>query len=496
MSAPGILAQRSPKKPPNILLLMADQLRGDCLGIDGNRAIRTPNLDRLASEGAFFRCAYSSTPSCTPARAALLTGLSPWHHGMLGYGRIAQNYAVEMPRLLKEAGYYTAVVGKNHFHPQRDTHGFQQELLDESGRVESIGFRSDYRSWFWSVAPNRDPDKTGLLWNDYRAAPYALPEELHPTHWIGETAVRFLRDYRRSEPFFLKVSFERPHSPYDPPLRLWKQYQDVDLPHAKVGKWAARYAPCSGADYEIWHGDLGAKQVRESRQGYYGSVTFVDEQIGRILETLQQRGLMEDTFILFLSDHGDMTGDQNLWRKCYAYQPSARIAMLLRWPAGLISAERGQAFSQTVEIRDVLPTMLDAAGVEQPSNHLDGRSLLHLARGGAQWREYIDLEHDVCYSPANHWNALTDGRTKYIFHAQDGEEQLFDLTHDPYELNDLATDRSHTNTLVLWRQRLINHLAERGDRFVKNGKLALRPDSYLYSPHYPDVKWPCKDETF
>lgn len=485
LSAPAVLARPPQSRKPNILLLMADQLRGDCLGADGNGAIHTPNLDRLAAEGARFRCAYSSTPSCTPARAALLTGLSPWRHGMLGYGRVAERYTVEMPRLLAQAGYRTEVIGKCHYHPQRNVHGFEQALLDESGRVESIDFRSDYRSWFWSVAPNLDPDKTGLQWNDYRGAPYALAEELHPTHWIGETAVRFLRNYQPTEPFFLKVSFERPHSPYDPPQRFWKKYQDANLPRAMTGDWAKRYAPRSGAGYEIWHGDLGEQQVRESRQGYYGNVSFVDEQIGRILETLEQRKLLDETLIVFLSDHGDMTGDQHLWRKAYAYEPSARIATLLRWPSGLVSAKRGQVLSQPIEIRDILPTLLDAAGGPEPGMNLDGRSLLELIRGGSNWREYIDLEHDVCYSPENHWNALTDGRQKYIFHAQDGEEQLFDLVNDPYELQDLAPERSHAEALLLWRQRLINHLAPRGERFVKNGKLALRPKSLLYSPNYP-----------
>ncbi|HEX5432296.1 MAG TPA: arylsulfatase [Bryobacteraceae bacterium] len=485
LSAPAVMARRPSSKRPNILLLMADQLRGDCVGADGNKDIQTPNLDRLASEGARFRCAYSSTPSCTPARAALLTGLSPWHHGMLGYGRVAEHYPVEMPRSLAQAGYYTEVIGKCHYYPQRNVHGFEQALLDESGRVETPDFRSDYRSWFWSVAPDLNPDKTGLSWNDYRGAPYALPEELHPTHWIGETAVRFLRKYQRPEPFFLKVSFERPHSPYDPPQRFWKQYQDRDLPRAQAGEWAKRYAPRSGPGYEIWHGDLGEQQVRESRQGYYGNVSFVDEQIGRILEILEQRKLLDETLIVFLSDHGDMTGDQHLWRKCYAYEPSARIATLLRWPSGLAAAKRGQVLSQPIEIRDILPTLLDAAGAPPPDTKLDGQSLLELVRGGAKWREYIDLEHDVCYSPENHWNALTDGRQKYIFHAQNGEEQLFDLVNDPYELHDLAAEPTRAKALLLWRRRLTNHLAERGDQFVKNGKLVLRTKSLLYSPNYP-----------
>jgi arylsulfatase len=485
LATAAALPGRAASSKPNILLIMADQFRGDALACDGNEQIHTPHLDRLASEGARFRCAYSSTPTCTPARAALLTGLSPWRHGLLGYGKVAERYPVELPRLLKSAGYFTAVIGKCHYTPQRNTHGFDEALLDESGREESIDFRSDYRSWFWSVAPQANPDQTAIGWNDYRAAPYKLPEELHPTAWTAATAAQFLADYQRPQPFFLKVSFERPHSPYDPPPRWWKHYQDASLPKAQAGDWAQRYAARSGPGYEIWHGDLGEEQVRQSRQGYYGSVSHVDEQIGRVLEALEKRGWLEETLIVFIADHGDMTGDQHLWRKSYAYEPSARIPMLLRWPNGLISAQRNAVRAEPVEIRDILPTFLDAAGAPAPDTPLDGRSLLALLRGAHDWRGYIDLEHDVCYSPANHWNALTDGRMKYIFHARDGEEQLFDLAHDRYELKNLASETRYGSTLSQWRERLTNHLAIRGERFAKNGRLALRPESYLYSPNYP-----------
>jgi len=467
---------------------MADQFRGDALGCDGNAVSYTPNLDHLAQEGVRFRCAYSSTPTCTPARAALLTGMSPWNHGLLGYGKVADRYPVELPRLLKQAGYFTAVIGKCHYTPQRNVHGFDEALLDESGREESIDFRSDYRSWFLSVAPQANPDQTGIGWNDYRAAPYALAEELHPTTWTANTAARFLHDYQRPQPFFLKVSFERPHSPYDPPARWWKHYENADLPKAHVGTWAQRYAPRSSPGYEIWHGDLGAEQVRSSRQGYYGSVSHVDEQIGRVMEALEKRGWLEETLILFVADHGEMTGDHNLWRKSYAYEPSARIPMLLRWPKGLITADRNVVRAQPVEIRDILPTLLDTAQASHLDAKIDGQSLLDLLRSNSTWREYIDLEHDLCYSPLNHWNALTDGHMKYIFHARDGEEQLFDLRQDPHELKNLAPETAHSSELSQWRERLITHLSIRGERFVKNGKLALRPGSYLYSPNYPQAQ--------
>ncbi len=472
------------KQKPNILFLMSDQHRFDCVGAYGNRAIQTPNLDRIAAEGARFEYAYSATPTCTPARAALLSGLGPWRNGMLGYGRVGHKYATEMPAALAQAGYYTLGIGKMHWHPQRNAHGFHRMLLDESGREMSSDFRSDYRSWFWSQAPNLHPDATGIGWNDHRAREYALPERLHPTVWTAGAAVEFLREYPGRQPFFLKVSFARPHSPYDPPARWMNHYADADLPPARIGKWSAKYSPRNTSADDLWHGDLGAAQVRRSRQGYYGSVSFVDEQIGRILDALEKRGWLEETLILFVSDHGDMTGDHNLWRKSYAYESSARVPLLVRWPSGFTSTPRGHVSKKPVELRDILPTFLAAAGANA-AGELDGDDLFKALDAEKAWREWIDLEHDVCYSPANHWNALTDGRTKYIFHARDGEEQLFDLAKDPHELNDLAASPASGQLLAEWRSRLVKHLAPRGEKWVRGGKLALRPESQTYSPNYP-----------
>ncbi len=504
-AALGTAAQSQMARPrksslsrPNILLLMADQLRADCIGAYGNRIInKTPNLDRIAEEGARFDCAYTSTPSCTPARSALLTGLAPWHHGMLGMTSMAAQYPLEKPRALAEAGYYTTAIGKNHFYPIRNPHGYHQMVLDEHctywfdenmgrpGAPASDEERCDYEAWFWSQAPAANPHATGLGWNDHRGRAFALPEHLHATRWMGDTAVNFLNTYDRPEPFYLKVSFIRPHSPYDPPSRWMKQYESANIPEPKVGKWAERYAPRSSARDDLWHGALSAEEVRRGRQAYYGSVSFVDEQIGRVLEALERRGMMQDTLVVFISDHGDMLGDQNLWRKTYAYEPSARIPMLLRWPSGSMSAPKGQVRSEPVELRDILPTLLEACG-SAATREMDGRSLLPLLKGDTNgWRRWIDLEHNVCYSADNHWNGLTDGKWKYIFHAKDGEEQLFDLQRDPHELNDLGADTSYEESVRLWRQRLIDHLAERGAPFVKNGRLGVRPEGMMLSPHFP-----------
>lgn len=465
---------------PNVLFLMADQHRGDCLSADGHPVVRTPNLDRLASEGVRFRHAYSTTPTCTPARACLLTGMNPWNHGMLGYSRVAERYPVEMPRLMKAAGYFTMAVGKLHYTPQRNYHGYDLALLDESGRAESIDFRSDYRSWFHAQAPNLNPDATGVGWNDYKGKAYVLPERLHPTRWTADVAVSFLESWQRPGPFFLKVSFARPHSPYDPPQRWMDAYQDAAIPAPAVGGWAARNESRNTDRDDLWRGRLAPHEVRTARQAYYGSVSFVDEQIGRIVSALEKRGWLENTLILYTSDHGDMTGDHHLWRKSYAYEPSARIPMIVRGPR----AGGGRTLDAPVELRDILPSFLDAAGTEIPAR-VDGRSLLDAVQG-RPWREYIDLEHDICYAPENNWNALTDGRTKYIFHAFDGREQLFDLTSDPMEKAEITAEAR----LRPWRERMVAHLAPRGDFYARGGKLALRPEGRKHSPNYPSAASP------
>ncbi|HEO71397.1 MAG TPA: arylsulfatase [Candidatus Hydrogenedentes bacterium] len=486
-AAPTIrAATQGASMKPNILFIMGDQHRGDCIGADGHPVVRTPNMDRIGNEGIRFSRAYTAVPSCTPARSGLLTGLTPWHHGMLGYGRVGEKYPIEKPRVLRDAGYYTLGIGKMHWCPQRISHGFHKTILDESSREETIDFRSDYRAWFETEAPGLVYNATGIGWNDYRAKPYVLPEHLHPTRWTGDVATRFIESDQEDAPFFLKVSFARPHSPYDPPQRFWDLYEDAPIPPAVVGDWAnKRYAPLGGNPDSPWHGDFGPEAVRRARQGYYGNVTFIDEQIGRILEVLEKRNLLDETLIVYTADHGDMTGDHHMWRKTYAYEASARIPMLMRWPEGLVSAARGQVCTLPVELRDILPTFMDASAAPG-AEKLDGDSMLKLARGETDsWRNYIDFEHDTCYAPSNHWNGLTDGQWKYIYHAQDGQEQLFNLDDDPSELHDLAGDAAYTKTLQQWRGRLVAHFEERGEPFLKNGQLVPRPERMLYSPNYP-----------
>lgn len=481
----------APANKPHIIFIMTDQQRGDALGCMGNPYIRTPHLDQLAAEGTLFVCGYTSTPSSTPARSGLLTGLSPWHHGMLGYGAVAPQYKYEMPQMLRDLGYYTFGIGKMHWNPQNSLHGFHQTLIDESGRVESKDFISDYRKWFQLQAPGENPDKTGIGWNDHGAKVYQLDERLHPTTWTGQTACELIRHYESPQPLFLKISFARPHSPYDPPQRYLDLYKGKEMPKPAHGDWCQQYAERKNPEdmpSDAPFANFGDEYAQNSLRHYYANITFIDDQIGEIIRCLKEKDMYDNTIICFTADHGDMMGDHYHWRKTYPYEGSTHIPYIVKWPKTM---ERqipdGSRLDYPVELRDFLPTFLDLAGGKIPED-MDGRSLATLVQSKQpSWRKYIDLEHSTCYSDDNYWCALTDGKMKYVWNLHNGSEQLFDLKIDPQELHNCIKDQTYTTVASEMRTALAEHLKERGDSFVKDGVLQTRPNM-LYSPNFPGKK--------
>ena len=496
LSPPSTIAEAerglSMARRPNILLITTDQQRGDCLGCDGHPAVETPYLDELAADGARFTHAYTAVPSCTPARAGVLTGMNQWNHGRLTMrGDDAHEYPATLPGELGKAGYQTQAVGKMHFAPQRRLYGFHNMLLDESGRRDP-GFLSDYHRWF---EQNKDGPyhyrDYSIDWNSWMARPSHLPEHLHPTYWTAEQSIWFLEQRDPTKPFFLWMSFARPHSPYDPPRPYWDQYIDSpDIPEPVIGDWCGEFDR-KIADVNAAFTHRSDREVRRARAGYYGNITFIDHQIGRVLYELRrhQRAVWDNTLILFHSDHGDMMGDHYHWRKTYAYEGSARVPFLMRFPKAW-SLDRGQVLDQPIEQQDIMPTLLDAAGVSIPES-VDGRSLLDLARGDAAgWREFVMGEHTESY--AWDWNYgmqyVTDGREKYVWFHAAGKEHFFDLEADPQECHDLAQDPDAQPRIERWRKRLAEVNEQRGDPRGQDGRLVVQPDGGIsLSPNYD--KW-------
>lgn len=490
------------KKKYNVLLLMTDQHRFDALGCYGNDVIETVNIDYIASRGTIFKNAYTPSPSCIPARACLMTGMNQWNTGILGMGKgqghMGVNFPCTLPSVLSSAGYQTQGVGKMHFFPQRALNGFHNTLLDESGREESLGFISDYKKWF-KERTNIDDDITdhGISWNSWMSRPYHMDERLHATYWTVDKSIDFLKTRDPSKPFFLKTSFARPHSPYDPPKWYYNLYDNKDIPKTKVGNWADIHDDKKdAASPDAWRGKRKDIETARARGSYYGSIHFIDHQIGRLINYMKRNGLYDDTIVIFTSDHGDMLGDHNLWRKTYAYEGSSHIPMIIKLPDDFEAKEIMESSDKPVSLYDIMPTILDVLDINIPSE-VDGQSMLSLIKGeDVKWREFVHGEHSTCYSELQEMQYLTDGKIKYIWFPRIGEEQLFDLEHDPYEQHELSKDKQYKGILLKWRKRLGKILTDRGYDHYKNGELISQAGKKHYvSPKYKerydssDYKW-------
>ncbi len=475
---------------PNVILIMADQMRGDCLSADGHPVVETPHLDHLAGTGSRFEHAYTAVPSCLPARAILMTGMNQWHTGVLGMGRGQGAIPNDFPHMLGgelvNAGYQTHLVGKGHFSPQRAYMGFQSRESDESGRMFRDGEQDEYRAWF-DREKKRDitPDDHGVDWNSWVARPWHTEEHLHPTAWTMSRAMHFIAHRDASRPFFLNVSFARPHSPYVPPAPYFDMYDRGETPPAHIGDWSEMHdRPADAWNVNAWRGKLSDARIHRGRAGYYGEISFIDTQIGRLRNWLgrYQPDVAANTWIIFLSDHGDMVGDHHLWRKTYAYEGSARIPFIVAPPPNQRGRVTQGVVDEPVEIMDIMPTILDAAGVDMPPT-VDGRSVIPLMQGDAAgWREYIHGEHCTCYSPEQEMQYVTDGHRKLVWLPRIDRTQFFDLDEDPGECVDLADDPTHATEVSLWRDRLIAELTARDCGWAQDGGLSC-PDEPLVSPY-------------
>ena len=226
-------------------------------------------------------------------------------------------------------------------------------------------------------------------------------------------------------------------------------------------------------------------EVKISRAAYAASISFVDEQLGRVIDELKKTGQYENTFILFVSDHGDMMGDQHMWRKCRAYEPSSNVPLLIRWPeTSRFNFKRGQTRNELIELRDIFPTFADACNFTIPKP-IDGQSMLNILEEKKDWRKTLCLEHSQCYEPDNAWAAITDGRYKYIFFTLTGEEQLFDLEKDPHELANIVKLENSKEIYQNLYTGLVNELAERGPKWVDDGKLQIQKTSDVTGDKFP-----------
>ncbi len=465
-------AAPSPAAPrPNIVFILADQWRGDCLGITGHPVVETPNLDMLAAQGTVFTAAYSACPSCIAARASLFTGLRPTTHGRLGYrDQVPWRYTNTLADVLGLHGYQTHCVGKTHFYPQRLHLGFHSLESYEGGQNFDGRYVNDYQEWLHAATGSRLGETDhGVDFNSWYARPSHLPEDLHNNTWVVTRGLEFVRRRDPARPFLLNLSFHRPHPPVDPPQVFFDLFKDRDLPPVPVGDWARAYG-IPPASINDWRGAVPERMLRRLILAYYAQIAHIDNQIGRFVMSLRALHAGPTCFV-FTSDHGEMLGDHHLFRKTYAYEGSAKTPLIVCPPAGSAVHVSATPVSQP----DIMPTILELAGAPLPAG-VEGRSLLPLCAAAASatpWRDYVHGEHSPCYAGDHGVQFLTDGREKYLWYTATGEEQFFDLARDPQELRNLARVKGAQKRLALWRRRLVEELAPRTADGLSDGKRLL-----------------------
>lgn len=467
------------KKKPNIILMVVDQMRYDALGVNGNPIISTPNLDMMAEQGHNFQHAYAAVPSCIPSRAALMTGLSQKNHGRVGYeDGVSWNYERTLGTELKNAGYQTQVIGKMHVFPERHRLGFDHvELHDgylhanrnqkKAHATQYIG-SDDYLRWLKErKGATADIMDDGLDCNSWVARPFMEPEELHPTNWVVTKSIEFLERRDPTMPFFLNLSFVRPHSPLNPPPYYYEMYRELvdEFPAIAIGEWATKVGLEERASVFAFKGQYKKHELDRMRGAYYGLVTQIDHQIGRFLMSLDEHGLTENTIILFVSDHGDQLGEHHYFRKALPYQGSIHVPFLVYDPGNYLEGKI-RKIEELVELRDILPTIVDMATGKAPSG-VDGVSLREsLQDPNFKTRDYLHGEHSFGQDSNQY---IVTKEWKYIWFSVRGEEQLFHLKEDPSECIDLHTVEQEQ--CQRFREILINELRDREEGFVTKGQL-------------------------
>jgi choline-sulfatase len=443
---------RSPQ--PNILILMADQMAPRALPIHGHDRVKAPNIARLAAEGVVFDSAYCNSPLCAPSRFSFLSGLLP---SRIGAYDNACEFPADQPTIahdLRYRGYRTILAGKMHFVGPDQLHGFEERLTTDIYPAD-FGWTPDWTrfeerpSWYHSM------DSVLTAGTCVRTNQLDYDEEVA---FVTRRKLFEIARGKDERPFFMVMSLTHPHDPFAIPERYWNLYEDADIAPPRVRIAKADQDPHSLRLRHVIGMDLDAvtdDQVRAARRAYYGAISFVDEQIGTVLDALRESGMAEDTIILLIGDHGEMLGERDLWYKMNFFEGGARIPMIVHAP-GRFAPHRVAA---SVSLVDLLPTLAEMAGGEMPAAMApsgDGASLMpHLL--GQEGPDQVLGEYlgEAAIAPIV---MIRRGRFKFI-HSPVDPDQLFDLVADPDELANLAAAPAHAEAVAAFRREV----AERWD---------------------------------
>ena len=469
----------APERRPNILLITADHWAGYLLGTEGHPCIQTPTLDELARSGTRFTRAYSASPICVVARRNLMTGCPQRHNGGREWsGKQGMPPLPTLAQTCREAGYQAYAVGKLHVHPQRDRIGFDDVTLCEEGRVQ-FGLVDDYELYLAEQGLAGQYFTQGMSNNEYVTRPWHLAEEHHVTNWTTREMVRTIVRRDPSRPALWYLSYVHPHPPLVPLQVYLDVYREMQIDMPPMGEWATdpEALPYALRHARAYGERVSDYQMRAARRAFYALCTHIDHQLRVVIGTLREHGLLDDTIILFTADHGDMLGKHGLWWKSLHYEESARVPMILLGAEADTRVGHDRVDDRLVGLQDVMPTLLDLAGVEIPAS-VRGQSMV-----SATPREHLFCEHA---EGGRATRMVRDGRHKLIYYPTGTRTQLFDLEDDPEELVDLCrSDERSSDENRSARERLegilMSELYGSDLEFVQDGRLVGTAD-LAYEP--------------
>ncbi len=449
---------------PNIVFIHTDQQRWDAIAAAGNPHVITPNLDRLARSGALLTGAFCNSPLCAPSRQSMLSGRYPSAFGGTANGIVMPEDVPMMPHLLRPYGYRSCAVGKLHLinvldRDHREPHpmyGFDEMINADVGGVP--GFHDAYAAWVesqrpgaleqcWQLAASVEigPPERRDQYAGWRPYVFQGPEELTHTAFVADQTGDFIRR-AGDAPFFVSAGFFAPHDPFWPPPRFIDMYDPSKLPAPHMTESQRERFGLSDDEWRI------------VRQHYYALITHLDDQLGRILDALDETGVRERTLIVFTSDHGENLGDHGRGGKGMpGWDSQARIPLIVSWPDGI---EGGLVSDAFVEGVDILPTMLDCAGIQIPP-FCQGRTLRPLLEGREHdERESVYMELKIPFKQSHRSVRTRD----YLYCAGwtegEHEEELYDLRSDPHQLHDVAEAPESAGLLADARRELIRRAFE------------------------------------
>jgi choline-sulfatase len=453
---------------PHILLITADHWPGSLLGCTGHPAIQTPTLDQLARSGTRFTNAYSECPVCIPARRTLLTGTCPRTHGDRTFQpELKMPDVPTIAEAFSDAGYQTYAVGKLHVYPPRSRVGFDDVILSEEGRPQ-YGPTDDYEIYLGEQGLVGQQFLHGMSNNDYVSRPWHLAEEHHVTNWTSREMARMIQRRDPTQPGFWFLSYTHPHPPLVPPQCYLDIYRDIDPGEPLQGSWTSEphEMPARMNNRLIDSARYDATFVRQARRAFYALCTHIDHQIRIVIGTLREEGLLDNTIIMFTADHGDMLGDHGLWAKRLFYEGSACVPMIVVGAAGSDRVPCRAIDDRLVGWQDIMPTLLDLAGVSIPDS-VDGHSMVGETKRESLYGEYGEDEEAT--------RMLREGRYKLVYYALGNRKQLVDLENDPLERTDLIESPDHAEVVARLTGLLVSQLYGKDSTWLEDGKLVGLP---------------------